>query len=70
MENKGMFRIGSVDCKEFKAICDKEDVKEYPAYKVYQGYPWFFFGGGAFLGSFVDECVTGRMFRLCVYARS
>lgn len=39
MENKGMFRIGSVDCKEFKAICDKEDVKEYPAYKVYPPLP-------------------------------
>ena len=30
IENKGMFRIGSVECKQFKTICDKEGVTTYP----------------------------------------
>jgi len=34
-----MIRIGSVDCKAFRTICDKEDIKEYPSYKVYPPTP-------------------------------
>jgi hypothetical protein len=34
-----MFRIGAVDCSEFQQVCDKEDMKEYPAYKVYPPLP-------------------------------
>lgn len=34
-----MFRIGSVECGEFKQMCDKEDVKVYPTYKVYPPHP-------------------------------
>lgn len=39
IENKGMFRIGSVDCSEFKQICDKEGVQQYPTYKVFPPHP-------------------------------
>ena len=39
IENKGMFRIGSVDCGEFKQICDKEGVTQYPTYKVFPPHP-------------------------------
>lgn len=34
-----MFRIGSMDCNEFKTICDKEGITELPAYKVYPPVP-------------------------------
>lgn len=34
-----MFRIGSVDCKEFKQICDKEGITAYPTYKIYPPIP-------------------------------
>jgi hypothetical protein len=39
IENKGMFRIGSVECKEFKALCDKEGITEFPTYKIYPPMP-------------------------------
>lgn len=26
LEHKGMFRIGSVECNEFKSVCDKEGI--------------------------------------------
>jgi len=39
IENKGMFRIGSVDCIEYAKICEKEGVSELPAYKVYPPTP-------------------------------
>ena len=38
-ENKGLFRIGSVDCGDFEAICTKEGVKEFPTFKVYPPFP-------------------------------
>jgi len=38
-ENKGLFRIGSVDCGDFEAICTKESVKEFPTFKVYPPFP-------------------------------
>jgi hypothetical protein len=34
-----MFRIGAVDCKDFKPICDKEGISEYPTYKIYPQTP-------------------------------
>lgn len=34
-----MFRIGAINCQDFKTICDKEDVTEFPAYKVYPPIP-------------------------------
>lgn len=39
IENKGMFRIGAMDCTQFKAICDKEGVSDFPTYKVYPPVP-------------------------------
>ena len=34
-----MFRIGSVECTEWKQICDKEGITTYPSYKVYPPMP-------------------------------
>ena len=34
-ENKGIFRIGSVDCSEFTKICDKEGIKDFPTIRLY-----------------------------------
>lgn len=34
-----MFRIGAIDCKEHKAICDKEQITTYPSYKIYPQIP-------------------------------
>lgn len=39
IENKNMFRIGSVECTEWKTICDKEGITTYPSYKVYPPLP-------------------------------
>jgi hypothetical protein len=39
IENKGMFRIGTINCKDFKSICDKEEMTEFPSYKVYPPIP-------------------------------
>ena len=38
-ENDGIFRTGSVDCDEWKAICDKEKVTEFPTIKMYPPFP-------------------------------
>jgi hypothetical protein len=34
-----MFRIGSVNCSDFKKICDNEGITEFPSYKVYPPVP-------------------------------
>lgn len=34
-----MFRIGSVNCLDFKKICDNEGIAEFPSYKVYPPVP-------------------------------
>ena len=34
-----MFRIGSLDCKEFRKLCDKEEITSYPSYKIYPPTP-------------------------------
>ena len=34
-----MFRIGSVECGEWKALCDKEGITSLPSYKVYPPLP-------------------------------
>lgn len=39
IENKGMFRIGAIDCKEFKSICENEEITSYPGYKIYPPTP-------------------------------
>ena len=38
-ENKGIFRIGSVDCGDFEAICKKEGIETFPTFKVYPPFP-------------------------------
>jgi hypothetical protein len=38
-ENKGIFRIGSIDCDEWEAICAKEKATEFPTMKVYPPFP-------------------------------
>ena len=38
-DNKGIFRIGSVDCDDQPQICTKEKVTEFPTFKLYPPYP-------------------------------
>lgn len=38
-ENKGIFRIGSVDCGDFEALCKKESIDAFPTFKVYPPFP-------------------------------
>lgn len=39
LDTKGIFRSGAVDCDDFKAICDKEGVTEFPTMKMYPPFP-------------------------------
>lgn len=34
-----MFRIGAVECNEFKSVCEKEGITEFPTYKIYPPVP-------------------------------
>jgi len=34
-----MFRIGSVDCTQFAALCTKEKVTQFPLIGVYPAFP-------------------------------
>lgn len=38
-DNKGIFRIGAVDCDTQAQICDKEKVTAFPSFKVYPPFP-------------------------------
>ncbi len=38
-ENKGMFRMGSVDCDAFASICSKEKIDKFPTLRVYPPFP-------------------------------
>ena len=38
-ENDGMFMIAEINCKEFVDICEKQDVREYPSFKIYPPLP-------------------------------
>jgi len=38
-DNKGIFRIGSLDCEEFKAMCDKESISSLPTLRIYPTFP-------------------------------
>ena len=38
-DNKGIFRIGAVDCDEQASICTKEKVESFPTFKVYPPFP-------------------------------
>lgn len=35
----GMFKIVAVDCREFKDICEKQDIKEFPTLSIYPPLP-------------------------------
>ena len=37
--NKGIFRIGSIDCDEFKPLCDKESITTLPTIRLYPTFP-------------------------------
>ena len=39
VENKGIFRIGSVNCVDHAGICEKEGVKTHPTLRVYPEFP-------------------------------
>ena len=39
LEQKKMLRIGAVDCDEYMSICTKENVTEFPTYRVYPPFP-------------------------------
>lgn len=38
-ENKGMYRVDSIDCNEFEVLCKKENVEKYPTFRIYPAYP-------------------------------
>ena len=38
-ENKGIFRVGAVDCGEWEQICTKEGIKSYPTVRTYPPFP-------------------------------
>lgn len=38
-ENKGMFRMGAVDCEEHTGLCSKEAISKYPTWKIYPPFP-------------------------------
>jgi len=38
-ENKGIFRMGSVDCKVQVDICKKENVSTFPTMRIYPTFP-------------------------------
>jgi thioredoxin-like negative regulator of GroEL len=38
-DNKGMFRIGAVDCEDQPKICEKEKISNYPTMKIYPPFP-------------------------------
>lgn len=63
-----MFKVGAINCKDFKAICEKQEIKEYPTIKIYPPLPapvWLYEGKietpalvsymGKFIGSKVKE---------------
>ena len=38
-DNKGIFRIGSVNCEEEGSICSKEKIDKYPTLRIYPAFP-------------------------------
>lgn len=38
-EYDGMFKFAALDCNEFKELCNKQDVKEFPTFKIYPPLP-------------------------------
>ena len=63
----GMFKIAAVNCGEYKELCEKQEVREFPSFKIYPPLPApvFPYEGEidaksiiASLGRFVDNKVT------------
>jgi len=63
-----MFKVGAINCKEYRDICEKQEVSEFPTIKVYPPLPspvWVYEGKvetpalvsymGKFLGNKVQE---------------
>jgi hypothetical protein len=38
-EYDGMFKVGAMNCKEFREICEKQEIREFPTFKVYPPLP-------------------------------
>jgi hypothetical protein len=38
-EYEGMFKIAAMNCKDFKDICEKQDIREYPTFMMYPPLP-------------------------------
>ena len=38
-DNDGLFKVAAINCKEFLDICEKQEVREYPIFKVYPPLP-------------------------------
>lgn len=38
-EYEGMFKIAGINCKEFRDLCEKQEVKEYPSFMLYPPLP-------------------------------
>ena len=38
-ENKGMFRMGSVDCDDVSVLCNKEKIDKFPTWRIYPPFP-------------------------------
>lgn len=38
-ENDGLFKVTAINCKEFLDICEKQEVREYPTFKIYPPLP-------------------------------
>jgi len=62
-----MFKVGAVNCRDFKDICEKHDVKEFPTLKVYPPLPapvWVYEGKlettalVSYMGKFIGSKVT------------
>ena len=38
-DNDGLFKVAAINCKEFLDICEKQEVREFPSFKVYPPLP-------------------------------
>ncbi|KRX05654.1 Thioredoxin-like fold [Pseudocohnilembus persalinus] len=38
-ENKGLFRVGAIDCNESASICEKEKITTFPTFRIYPPTP-------------------------------
>lgn len=36
---EGMFKIAAINCKEFRQLCEKQDIKEFPSFMIYPPLP-------------------------------